>query len=174
MFLFPGNATMLRCLKMTSAARETSAGCTPLQGADPRVSCPVAVGVSLGHAAHSGPWLRCRWARAALAVRPAPRGAHGTRLRPAGPHDGLCAQALPDLCAQAPRTRARTCLAATDGCPPLPADNVAWEDPRIDQHLLRMGADDTLLVLTTGGCNVLDPPCFISQGESVAREIAHA
>ena len=38
----------------------------------------------------------------------------------------------------------------------LPADNVAWEDPRIDQHLLRMGAEDTLLVLTTGGCNVLD------------------
>ena len=47
--------------------------------------------------------------------------------------------------------------------------NVSWEDPRIDQHLLRMGAEDTLLVLTTGGCNVLDPPCFISQGESVAR-----
>ena len=53
------------------------------------------------------------------------------------------------------RARARTCLAATDERPLLPADNVAWEDPRIDQHLLRMGAEDTLLVLTTGGCNVL-------------------
>ena len=67
------------------------------------------------------------------------------------------------------RARAWTCLAANDERPRLPADNVAWEDPRIDQHLLRMGAQDTLLVLTTGGCNVFDPPCFISQGESVAR-----
>ena len=76
------------------------------------------------------------------------------------------------ICAHSPQPHAR--VDSTDGRPLLPADNVAWEDPRIDQHLLRMGAEDTLLVLTTGGCNVLDPPCFISQGESVAREIAHA
>ena len=37
----------------------------------------------------------------------------------------------------------------------LPADNVAWEAPRIAPHLLRMGAEATLLELTTGGCNVL-------------------
>ena len=36
------------------------------------------------------------------------------------------------------------------------ADNVAWEDPRVDEQLLKLGPDDTLLVLTTGGCNVLD------------------
>jgi len=34
--------------------------------------------------------------------------------------------------------------------------NVAWEDPRIDGELLQLGAGDRLLVLTTGGCNVLD------------------
>lgn len=33
---------------------------------------------------------------------------------------------------------------------------MAWEDPRIDRQLLKLGEDDTLLVLTTGGCNVLD------------------
>jgi len=34
--------------------------------------------------------------------------------------------------------------------------NVAWEDPRIDAELLDIGADDVILMLTTGGCNVLD------------------
>ena len=34
--------------------------------------------------------------------------------------------------------------------------NVAWEDPRIDCELLALGADDTVLMITTGGCNVLD------------------
>jgi S-adenosylmethionine-diacylglycerol 3-amino-3-carboxypropyl transferase len=34
--------------------------------------------------------------------------------------------------------------------------NVAWEDPRVDGELLQLGPDDRLLVLTTGGCNVLD------------------
>ena len=34
--------------------------------------------------------------------------------------------------------------------------NVAWEDPRVDGELLRLGPEDNLLVLTTGGCNVLD------------------
>ena len=33
--------------------------------------------------------------------------------------------------------------------------NVAWEDPRVDGELLRLGPEDNLLVLTTGGCNVL-------------------
>ena len=59
------------------------------------------------------------------------------------------------ICAHSPQPHAR--VDSTDGRPLLPADNVAWEDPRIDQHLLRMGAEDTLLVLTTGGCNVLLP-----------------
>ena len=34
--------------------------------------------------------------------------------------------------------------------------NVAWEDPRIDAELLDIGPTDTMLMLTTGGCNVLD------------------
>merc|ERR550514_477789 len=34
--------------------------------------------------------------------------------------------------------------------------NVAWEDPRVDMQVLGLGAEDRLLMLTTGGCNVLD------------------
>lgn len=34
--------------------------------------------------------------------------------------------------------------------------NVSWEDPRIDCELLDLTADDTILMLTSGGCNVLD------------------
>ena len=34
--------------------------------------------------------------------------------------------------------------------------NVAWEDPRIDGKVLKMGPGETILMLTTGGCNVLD------------------
>ena len=34
--------------------------------------------------------------------------------------------------------------------------NVAWEDPRVDQQILDLGPEDRLLMLTTGGCNVLD------------------
>jgi len=34
--------------------------------------------------------------------------------------------------------------------------NVAWEDPRIDAELLDIRPDDVMLMLTTGGCNVLD------------------
>ena len=34
--------------------------------------------------------------------------------------------------------------------------NVAWEDPRIDGEVLKIGDEDTMLMLTTGGCNVLD------------------
>ncbi len=34
--------------------------------------------------------------------------------------------------------------------------NVAWEDPRIDGKVLQIGPEDTMLMLTTGGCNVLD------------------
>jgi len=33
---------------------------------------------------------------------------------------------------------------------------VAWEDPRIDGQVLEVTGDDVLLMLTTGGCNVLD------------------
>ena len=29
--------------------------------------------------------------------------------------------------------------------------NVAWEDPRVDGKLLKLGAKDRLLMLTTGG-----------------------
>lgn len=34
--------------------------------------------------------------------------------------------------------------------------NCAWEDPRIDSELLDLHSDDTILMLTSGGCNVLD------------------
>ena len=34
--------------------------------------------------------------------------------------------------------------------------NVAWEDPRIDCELLDLGAKDTIMMLTSAGCNVLD------------------
>lgn len=34
--------------------------------------------------------------------------------------------------------------------------NVSWEDPRIDAELLDIGPTDTIMMLTSGGCNVLD------------------
>jgi len=32
--------------------------------------------------------------------------------------------------------------------------NISWEDPRIDRELLTLGSEDTLLMLTSAGCNV--------------------
>ena len=34
--------------------------------------------------------------------------------------------------------------------------NTCWEDPRLDRVALNPGSDDTLLVVTSAGCNVLD------------------
>ena len=34
--------------------------------------------------------------------------------------------------------------------------NAAWEDPRIDGKVLALGEGETIMMLTTGGCNVLD------------------
>jgi S-adenosylmethionine-diacylglycerol 3-amino-3-carboxypropyl transferase len=34
--------------------------------------------------------------------------------------------------------------------------NTCWEDPAVDRQALRLSADDTLLVITSAGCNVLD------------------
>ncbi|TWU44164.1 hypothetical protein Q31b_17000 [Novipirellula aureliae] len=34
--------------------------------------------------------------------------------------------------------------------------NTCWEDPRIDREALRLTADDTVLVITSAGCNALD------------------
>jgi len=34
--------------------------------------------------------------------------------------------------------------------------NQCWEDPRLDREALRIQRDDTLLVITSAGCNVLD------------------
>jgi S-adenosylmethionine-diacylglycerol 3-amino-3-carboxypropyl transferase len=34
--------------------------------------------------------------------------------------------------------------------------NACWEDPAVDRHALRITSDDTLLVITSAGCNVLD------------------
>jgi S-adenosylmethionine-diacylglycerol 3-amino-3-carboxypropyl transferase len=34
--------------------------------------------------------------------------------------------------------------------------NACWEDPRLDRSALAVGPDDTILVITSAGCNVLD------------------
>jgi len=34
--------------------------------------------------------------------------------------------------------------------------NTCWEDPRIDRAALELGSDDTVLVITSAGCNALD------------------
>jgi S-adenosylmethionine-diacylglycerol 3-amino-3-carboxypropyl transferase len=34
--------------------------------------------------------------------------------------------------------------------------NQCWEDPRLDREALQIGKDDTMLVITSAGCNVLD------------------
>lgn len=34
--------------------------------------------------------------------------------------------------------------------------NACWEDPRLDREALQLGPDDTVLVITSGGCNALD------------------
>jgi hypothetical protein len=34
--------------------------------------------------------------------------------------------------------------------------NTCWEDPRLDRAALDLGPDDTVLVITSAGCNVLD------------------
>lgn len=34
--------------------------------------------------------------------------------------------------------------------------NTCWEDPRLDREALRIGPDDTMMVITSAGCNVLD------------------
>lgn len=34
--------------------------------------------------------------------------------------------------------------------------NACWEDPRIDRQALQLSSDDTLLVITSAGCNALD------------------
>jgi S-adenosylmethionine-diacylglycerol 3-amino-3-carboxypropyl transferase len=34
--------------------------------------------------------------------------------------------------------------------------NTCWEDPRLDRVALELGADDTVLVITSAGCNALD------------------
>jgi S-adenosylmethionine-diacylglycerol 3-amino-3-carboxypropyl transferase len=34
--------------------------------------------------------------------------------------------------------------------------NVSWEDPRVDCELLDLGPTDTVMMLASGGCNVLD------------------
>src|SRR5208283_1945969 len=34
--------------------------------------------------------------------------------------------------------------------------NTCWEDPRLDHQALKLTADDTILVITSAGCNALD------------------
>ena len=34
--------------------------------------------------------------------------------------------------------------------------NTCWEDPRIDRQALSLGSDDSVLVITSAGCNALD------------------
>src|SRR5260370_640082 len=34
--------------------------------------------------------------------------------------------------------------------------NACWEDPRLDRVALELGPEDTILVITSAGCNALD------------------
>jgi S-adenosylmethionine-diacylglycerol 3-amino-3-carboxypropyl transferase len=34
--------------------------------------------------------------------------------------------------------------------------NTCWEDPRLDREAMKLGGDDTVLVITSAGCNALD------------------
>src|SRR5271156_2594527 len=34
--------------------------------------------------------------------------------------------------------------------------NTCWEDPRLDRQAMNLGPDDTVLVITSAGCNALD------------------
>src|SRR5436305_13123298 len=34
--------------------------------------------------------------------------------------------------------------------------NTCWEDPRLDREALAVGPDDTIMVITSAGCNALD------------------
>ena len=34
--------------------------------------------------------------------------------------------------------------------------NTCWEDPAVDRKALALGPDDTVLVITSAGCNALD------------------
>src|SRR5437868_2809098 len=34
--------------------------------------------------------------------------------------------------------------------------NTSWEDPAVDRRAMRLAATDRVLVITSGGCNVLD------------------
>ncbi|MBM4095115.1 MAG: DUF3419 family protein, partial [Planctomycetes bacterium] len=34
--------------------------------------------------------------------------------------------------------------------------NCCWEDPRLDRIALDLGPDDTVMVITSAGCNALD------------------
>ncbi len=34
--------------------------------------------------------------------------------------------------------------------------NTCWEDPRLDREAMQLGADDTVMVITSAGCNALD------------------
>src|SRR6187549_3028357 len=34
--------------------------------------------------------------------------------------------------------------------------NTCWEDPRLDREVLELGPDDTVMVITSAGCNALD------------------
>ena len=34
--------------------------------------------------------------------------------------------------------------------------NTCWEDPAVDRQALALGANDTVLVITSAGCNALD------------------
>jgi len=54
--------------------------------------------------------------------------------------------------------------------------NACWEDPAIDRLALALGADDTLLAISSAGCNVLDyallGPKHIHAVDANPRQIA--
>jgi len=54
--------------------------------------------------------------------------------------------------------------------------NTCWEDPAVDRQALKLGADDTLLVIASAGCNALDyaldAPRAIHAVDANPRQIA--
>ena len=54
--------------------------------------------------------------------------------------------------------------------------NACWEDPAVDRQALALGADDTLLAISSAGCNVLDyallGPKHIHAVDANPRQIA--
>lgn len=52
--------------------------------------------------------------------------------------------------------------------PPTFLYSLSWEDPRVDEGVLEINTDDTVLTLTSGGCNALD---LVHQGAGLVVSV---